>query len=384
MSKIRNASKTISENIFSRMLSFLIPIQHLLIKVKSIMSKAQATMTAGLFTSFGAYMTLQSAIGAIYELIVIILLILAAIIVVLWIIPFTWGVAAIQTGIFLMILIPMAIVAVSMHEIFHLHGSGLPGVPSCFKKGTKIETKDGKINIEDIQIGSKLNDGSKVTAIFKLDASQQEMYILDGVCVSGNHHVFYENKWISVEKHPNANKCETFTDPIIYCINTTSKTIKINNTTFQDWDHMKEFEYQELSQQLGKDINKNNLADELENGFTKDFTIILKNNKKCKITDVNVNDILGSGEKIVGIVEIDGSKIQTYHNNLFSGSENVKIYYKNLGISTIKTINSKLKANSEKYDKLYHLITDKGFFKINGITFLDYHSNIDTFLKKKK
>ena len=48
-----------------------------------------------------------------------------------------------------------------MDIIFNLSGSGIPGVPSCFDENTKIMTQNNKsINIKDIQVGTKLYDGS--------------------------------------------------------------------------------------------------------------------------------------------------------------------------------------------------------------------------------
>ena len=38
----------------------------------------------------------------------------------------------------------------------NIRGSGLPGIPSCFKKGTRIDTLNGLRNIEDITVGTKI------------------------------------------------------------------------------------------------------------------------------------------------------------------------------------------------------------------------------------
>ena len=80
---IRQSFGNISKEIFGRLLNVLIPIQTMLIGVKDMMSKTHGIFTTSLYTALGTYMTLKSALGAIFEMIVTILIALAALIVIL-------------------------------------------------------------------------------------------------------------------------------------------------------------------------------------------------------------------------------------------------------------------------------------------------------------
>ena len=65
------------------------------------------------------------------------------------------------------------------------------------------------------------------------------MYDLNGVIVSGCHKVYYKNLgWIDVKEHPLSNKITDYREHAIYCLNTESKRININNLKFLDWDEL--------------------------------------------------------------------------------------------------------------------------------------------------
>ena len=69
----------------------------------------------------------------------------------MWIVPFTWGAAAAMTAIFVAVAVPLAVLAVVMHDVFNLHFIG-SGKPHCFSGDTIIKTKDGDIQIKDIRL----------------------------------------------------------------------------------------------------------------------------------------------------------------------------------------------------------------------------------------
>jgi hypothetical protein len=51
------------------------------------------------------------------------------------------------------------------------------------------------------------------------------MYKIDKLKVSGSHKIQYEDIWVKVKNHPNAILIEDYSEPFIYCLNTTSKRI---------------------------------------------------------------------------------------------------------------------------------------------------------------
>jgi hypothetical protein len=107
----------------------------------------------------------------------------------------------------------------------------------------------------------------------------------------------------------------------------------------------------------------------------------MKNKTIKKIKDVKINDILENGEKIYGIVEIDGKKVKQrfFHlgNQIFEGGYKLNFQEKNLGkMSTLQIPFEKYIVQREN-KKLYHLLTDVGSFTIGDIQFSDYNSCID-------
>lgn len=385
---LRDKFKDMSQELFGRLLNIMIPIQNMIIGLKDIISKGHGVFTAALYTALGGYMTLKSAIGAVFELIVVILITLAALIIILWIVPFTWGAAAAMTGIFIAVAIPLAMLAIVMNDVFDMQTSSVPGKPHCFSGDTIIKTQDGQIEIKDIKVGAILKNNTKVTATFKLSPKNQNMFLLDGIRVSGNHKVLHKFKWIKVEDHPNSILLEDFNEPFIYCLNTTNKTIQIGNQEFTDWDDMSTAELNEIrfncSHMLPKrEFKPKYLHTYLDSGFIKGTPISLDSGKNAPIESIKIDDILSNGEKVIGIVEIDGSDVVInkyfFKDKSFIGGPNIQLYDFNLGI-----LNTYKLVKHESRDvccKLYHILTDKNTLTSNGITFFDYNVAIEGFLE---
>ena len=146
-----------------------------------------------------------------------------------------------------------------------------------------------------------------VTDKMKFCAKTIEMYKLpDNTIVSGYHYIKYKNKFILVRHHPERVRLYNYNEPFIYCINTSTKRIFINNNEYLDWEDK---------------INNDNPF--RIKGFNKHTQLTLYNGNKCSIQNIQIGDILSHGEKVFGLVET--------------------------------------------LDKTYHLFTDKKSFHINNI-----------------
>jgi hypothetical protein len=199
-------------------------------------------------TALGAYFTLQSLMGAIIQFIIIILIAMSIVILSLWLGFFTWPAAVAMTAVFVAISIPLTIIVVFMTQMLHIHTSSVPSIPrgrkpSCFDENTEfiVKTEDNKEvfkKIKDLQLYDILKNDSKITTILKLDAKNETMYRLNNVIVSGSHSVLYNNKWVLVKEHPKSKIIGNYKKPYLYCINTDTKYIEINNTIFVDWDEI--------------------------------------------------------------------------------------------------------------------------------------------------
>jgi len=347
MNKIRNSVREIGEDILNRILNIIVPIQTMLIALIDALSKVQGIMTGGLYTMLGTYYTLKSLLGAILELIIKMLIILAIVIVGLWILPFTWPIASTMSVVFLAILIPLAIIVYFMTEVLHIQTSGLPAL-RCFDKDTEFVLQNKTTRtIQDICVGDILLDGSTITAKIKVLSTGLDMYSLDDIVVSGCHIVKYRQKWIPVREHPHAIHIPRYTEPCLYCLNTSSKTIVLNNNIFTDWDEIYD---EDLNFILGyKDIRiTENISKTLDVGFNENSKIKLIDGTKLLKT-VEIGDILVTGGIVYGIVELD----------------------KNLGVT-------------KHSDKLYHLLVSNRCFELDGVKHFDYNNNIDSVLQLRK
>ena len=389
---VRNSVINVSSDIMARLLNFLIPLQMILIKIKDTMSKTQGVMTAGIFTLLGIYDTLRAAIGAIVEIVVTILIGIASILMVLFVIPFGLGMpfAIPLLVVFLMILIPGVMVYIIEVMILKKMVNPLPGIPTCFDGETDITLNDGSVvKMKNIETGMILQDNNEVTSTMVM-VCNDDIYSVDDILCTGNHKVRYNNGWIRIKNHPTSVLTNIRFDKV-YCINTSDKTIKIGNHIFSDYDEMENHEIYELIGRCSKylpsdrEFDLKHLHEFLDGGFREDTQIALSCGENIDIKDVQINDTLRFGEKVVGIVKINATdlKTKTYtlpDGRIISGGPNLHICDPDLG--TMHTLT--MSGNVSKYSHIYHLITDKSSFHVNGIQFCDYNSCIDKFLDKKQ
>ena len=398
--KVRTFAQSIFEEIMGRIMNIMIPLQQIIMSFKDFVGKIQGTLTGGLFTLLGSYYTLKSLMGAIAQFIIIILIAIAVVVAILWILPFTWGLAATNTAIFIAIAIPMAIILAFMIDVLKVKTSlSIPSI-KCFDKNTLFTMNDGSTKIiSEIKVGDILLNNNEVTAVVKVDTKGSSMYFLDGIYVSDSHKILYYEKWITISNHPDAIKLTEYNEPYLYCLNTTKKTIIINDLTLSDWDEIDENDFIEITNNPFIQINEvSDIHTFLDSGFEGSTPIVVNSGEFRNIKDICVGDILQNGEKVYGIVEINGKNINEQYkfilgeNLVLEGGLNLAICDKKIKEITtlefpIHSTTSKTKFSykielNKKHDKLYHLLTDKKSFQIGDIQFYDYNAAIDIFLKK--
>lgn len=343
INKLRNNMKEFTENILNRVLNVMIPIQKMFIALMDTFNKIQGIMTGGLYTMLGTYNTLQALMGAILELIIKVLITLVVIIVGLWVLPFTWPAAASMSAVFLAIAIPLSIIIVFMKEVLHIKSSSIPKL-RCFDRKTKIYLYDNTFKfIEDIKIGDTCLDGSVITAKIKVTSKELDMYNLNGIIISGCHIIKYNNNWIPVREHPCSIRIHRYNEPYLYCLNTSTKTIVLNNITFTDWDEIYDdnLEFILNYKTIG---TTDNISKTLDNGFSKNVKINLLEGQ-TNIMNVQIGDVLSTRGVVYGIVEL---------NNL---------------------------GNNEK---LYNLLVTNKYFELDDETICpDYNNYVDSVLELK-
>lgn len=129
LDRMRQALKEIFEKLFNIILNVIIPVQTILIKMFDFMKKVQGMLLTFIYTLMGAYMTMVSLVGAIFEIVIIILVVMAIVIAILWALPFVgWVYALAMTIIFLLIAIPLIIIGVFAGQVMKRRGSSVPRV----------------------------------------------------------------------------------------------------------------------------------------------------------------------------------------------------------------------------------------------------------------
>tara|TARA_Y100000389_G_scaffold186777_1_gene207503 strand:- start:1365 stop:2948 length:1584 start_codon:yes stop_codon:yes gene_type:complete len=382
--KMRVDMKDTSENISGRTLNITIPFTEQMIYFKNMLSQFVGSLVASIYTLFGGYLTLQSLIGAIIDLVKIILELVAAAIVAAQLIPFVGElIAAPIIGFEVAILILFLPVLFAFNSVFHEDVSP----PSmCFGKETKIEMSDNSNkNISDIKIGDILFDNSVVTATMKLSSYGQSIYNLNGIIVTGLHRIYHETSgWIKVADHPQSYLVNDYRENILYCLNTDTKTIKIGNQTFSDWDDLDDKDLTQInrSKTLTKFINNQDVHPYLDNGFEENTMIELEIGNIVKIKDLEINDVLRFGERVLGIIKINASDIVSINEYYFDDThfictKNIQIFNENIGNFTTDNLEGN-KIIIDDY--LYQIVTDKGSFHIGNIKVSDYNFGIEKYL----
>jgi hypothetical protein len=382
--KVRTFFQSVTTEIMGRIINVMIPLQQIIIALKDFFGKCQGALTGGLFTLLGAFYTMQALMGAIAQMIITILILLAVVIMALWAVPFTWGAAGAMTAIFLGISVPMIIVLAFMLDKLKIKPDlSIPTI-KCFDKNTELLLHDGsKKKIIDIQVGDILADNNVVTGCIKVTSDNSQMYNLNGIVVSDSHLVKYMNKWTHVSSHPQSIKINNYAEPFLYCLNTTTKVIQINDIIFADWDDL----YDKcLLNTLHKHKldNSQDIHKHLDGGFISTTHICLENGETKHIKDIQVGDILINNIKVYGTVVIDGTNLnEQYQINLgnnkdIEGGGKLHMYKENaFNVVNLNCNRQQITPFVSKCNKLYHLLTNEQFFLVKNTFFLDYNACID-------
>jgi len=400
MANIRASMASIAKEILGRVLNIMTPLQTIIIAVMDSMQKINGVLTAGLYTSLGTYYALKSLLGAIVQFIIIILIILVGLILGMWILPFTWPLAMTMTAVFVSVAIPMAIIIGFMTDVLHVRTDlSIPGVPkpSCFDKNTNIQMNDGSFKfISEIEVGERLENNILVTAKMKLDAKGSIMYNLNGTIVSGTHTIKHGDIWMPVSKYPHKILVENYEEPYLYCLNTETKRLHINDFIFVDWDELTEDDIKQLSntdsgvQAKGSTFKSTlDIHKYLDGGFVENTIITLLDGSKREIKDIQIGDVLDGGTRVYGLVEIEGKYLHELceynlgSNRILKGGPNVNVCDKQISFITTLDLDEKSqKKQIPKQPKLYHLLTDYESFYIDNIKFYHYNSTIELFLDR--
>ena len=383
MNAIREQYYAIKQQLFQQfevmqgmIVNMQLPIVKLLIKLRDSFGKMSAVMTGSMLTILGINMAYKSFMKNMITIFITFLIVTAVIIYALWLFPWTWPAAAISlipwviTGTF------MSIITGWMAYIVNATKVSVPGAPgkpanACFDEYTPITLYNGKsIPIKILKPTDILLNNVKVNTIIKV-RNNQKMFNLNNTIVSGTHYVFFNNKWILVADHPRSILLPNYNKKFLYCINTSTKRILLNDTIFADWDDLTRDDFFKLRNfNYISDFNTNNIHTLLNAGFKYNTPITLQNNKILNISDICVNDILQNGELVTGIVKITATDLKNIYSYDFN---DLHIIGSNLFLTSshLGKFNKYKTKNNDTF--FYHLLTNTSTFSVNNITFYDYN-----------
>lgn len=388
--KMRTAAQSMVERILNRLLNSVTPVVLVTQKMKDLMLKSGGVLTEVLMMVLGLWYTMKSAIGAFIELLIIGIIVLVAMIAVFWADPFTWWMAIIATIVFLFLAVMCAIIAYWMNYILDLTQPNSVPPSSCFDENTRIMTKGGEKLIKELVPGEILEDGSKITAVFKMTAEGEDIYEYKNVIVSGSHKIMTPaGRCVSVSSHPHSHKLPQYTKPYLYCLSTTTKTITVNGVVFSDWDEVDNHDWEKIKMRakayLSATPKREEIHTRLESGFIGTTEILLADGTKRCMKDIGVGDHLKNGEKVLGIVRILGDDVVVKKYNIKGNcvicSTNVPFVDDNLGNMTTNRMEGK-RVFLE--GELYHIITDTKFLTIGDVKFHDYNAVIEKIMEGPK
>lgn len=98
---VRNGVTEVGQDVMGRSLNIMSPIQNVMASSKAAFGKASGIGASAIYTLYGSYLALKAMIGSIIQFIILVLISLAVLVAIMWIMPWTWPIAAAGTVVFL-------------------------------------------------------------------------------------------------------------------------------------------------------------------------------------------------------------------------------------------------------------------------------------------
>lgn len=405
VSEIVDKLLSIFSKLYGLFAAFLTPIIIMINKVKDTIGKMQGVLATVIYSIYTGYLSIIKIFDVVLRGLRSTLAILAVMIAAaLALGPFGIGPAIVYLAIFA----TYSVFVLTMHaNLSPLTSSGknykLPKVGKlCFDEDNLIKLENGtSIPISQVEPGTRLWNGNEVTACFKVVRGNQQMFNINDVVVSGSHTVFdtQSQSWIPVCEHRLANYIQYYNRDTLYCLNTTHKTIEINNTVFSDWDDIEHDEYLQLVRNMI--IKPMNNHHTFENYYVSGFIGSTKVrigetslwnkqiSKLVPIKDIKPGDKLDNGGFVRAIVKVHPKHIRLTNRksgyDILTCSQSSYIKGKYNG-DTFKPVyeykKSPIKNEYNSTETLYHIVSSTGDFGL-GISSIaaDYDYTIERHLK---
>ena len=131
----------------------------------------------------------------------------------------------------------------------------------CFRSETQLKLRSGGTRrIDEVRLGTVLEGDGIVTGVFEFDTPAYDLYVIDGIAVSGTHIVYRSDGTpVHVEHHPGATRFEGDAGKV-YCLITTNHRIPVQGhggvVLFADWEELDELDdLKRWNQQVFETLN---------------------------------------------------------------------------------------------------------------------------------
>jgi hypothetical protein len=223
-----------------------------------------------------------------------------------------------------------------------------------------------------------------------MSSRSQNLYDIEGVRVTGQHRLFqHEIGLIQADAHPSAVKIIDFREQYVYCVNSSSKRLFIGDNVYVDWDDLDATDIYKLNKQcndigiLSSRLTDKDIHTHLECGLSLGSMVELDDGRSLPIQDIDVNDILRSGEIVLGTVKVDAEGVVNTGEftldeiHAIRGTGNILITDPDLGTFNTHALVGKEISGQEAF---YHLVTDTGTFVVDGVRVGDYNTGLENHL----
>lgn len=384
----------------------LIPIQLMIVQMRDTMNKVQGSMASVIYVILAMINMLRDTFQIIRDMLVSILAIMAAAVVALLasavalaltlqFIPAAVAgtTAGIVTAISIVVGVILTMILKHVDTIIELTSDA--DYDGCFDQDTIVQLRHGEEKrICDIQPYDVLKNGTMVTSVMKVKRGNIQMYEYDNVIVSKHHRIiFSDDKYIPVYQCNDSTHLKDYDKPYIYCINTTTKFIKINNTYFVDWDDLDKNEIFTVYNKIKSlshhenterqyDLNKNRISRHLlheyvDNGFHGNTRITLKNGKSILLQNIEPGMKTKNNNTILALITIKMKNVPLIE--LMEGNKRTGIICSYNKIPMNMCDIQFMKHRKEEY-VMYHVITDTTEIDIGNFTFRDYNNLMESLL----
>jgi hypothetical protein len=377
---LKQAILKIVNEIYNRAVNVIVPFNIIFIKFEDIIEKLKGVLASVMYSILGVYYAIKSTMGIILDFVIAILFTLTGILVGLIatasalaatafinpaaavMLPIIMTMISSYVVLFLSISIPSALIMIFCITYLKMQSKKFPSLPTCFDKSVNVRMSDNTYkHISHIKPGDVLYDNNKVEAIMMCAMTdKQSLFYLNNDLVTSYHRVSYgmdNPEWIYIKDHPNSIERNLYNPEMVYCLNTSNKTIITQINKYLDWDDIIVINNEnenENNRYIEKCSNNDDII-ETRHGFDWNTFIMLPNQTFKPICKIKIGDELYLGYKVIGIVLIIKNNENTYITKKSIWDENVEDYM-------------------DKYN--FHLITDSGLFYIfdnkHGKKVIDY------------